>query len=253
MSWQGAFVAVAIPGVFAADAYMFARVVRAYRRTRRRAHLVLAAGIVTSYVTGVAGSALFAVAGDTTKLSPAIAAWSRAVLFLGAGASFGLLGLFFASAFFPRSRPAIAVGWGVVAAQLALFTAALVIEPASVPTPATATLWLRVPYVALAVGTLIFTAREALGLESSLRRAITRGRALDKVALGRMRLIGRASAITGAGQLALLGFPTHGTFDDARGYSLIGVVMGTAVSCVVACFATWATPEWLKRRWEQEP
>lgn len=230
------------------DAWMLARVVRAYRKSRRMPHLFLGMGIVGSYSTGLAGCVVVATSGELGSLPGAVAAICRTAMFVGSAASYGLVAPFAASVFHAGSRRASALGGGVLFAMIALGVLALASEPSDVSTPATMALGLRAPFTLLASGSLGWIAWRSLRAVARMDGSVKD--AAGRVALARMRALGRGSLAASVGQTALLAFPEHGRFDDLRGYVAIGIVMTTALAFVVAGVLTWATPDALRRRWE---
>jgi hypothetical protein len=53
-----------------------------------------------------------------------------------------------------------------------------------------------------------------------------------------------------AGQTPLAFFAPGGRFDTPLGLVGVGIIMLGALGFVLACVATWATPKWLRARWE---
>ena len=168
-AWLGlAAAALATP----LDAWMLSRVVRAYVKARRTPHLFLALGIVGSYVTGLAGCVVVGTTGDLSSIPPAVAALCRGTMFVGAGVSYGLVAPFAASVFHGGSRAFAALAAAMLVLETGLGIVALAIEPASVVTPATMALGLRVPFVALASGSLGWVAWRALRGAARMERSV---------------------------------------------------------------------------------
>jgi hypothetical protein len=244
-AWVGLTAAVVATPL---DAWMIARIVRAYRRSRRAPYLVLALGIAGSYATGLAGCVVVGTSGDFSSVPPAVALLCRATMFIGSAASYGLIAPFAATVFHAGDRRAMALALLVFLAATAIGVVASLTEPATVVTPATMSWPLRVPFTILAAGSLAWIAWRGQRAASRMERAVKD--AAGRVSVHRMRLLGQGSLAAAIGQTGLLIFPEHGRFDDLRGYVAIGVVMSTALAFVLSGVLTWATPDALRRRWE---
>lgn len=230
------------------DTLLVVRVLRAWRRTRKRPHLLIALGVVASYAAAVGACLVLAAEG-----SPALhvgAAWwlARGLSFVGAGLAYGLVGLFAADAF-GTTRAARLVAAATLGALVVLGAVGVATHETSVATPATTAWWFRVPFVALALGGSLFGALRARKLATAYTAARRAGRAVDGVGLGRMRTMALGFLTMAVGQVPLLGFAPGGRFDDPAGLACVAVIMLGALGFVLACVATWATPAWLRRRW----
>jgi hypothetical protein len=75
---------------------------------------------------------------------------------------------------------------------------------------------------------------------------------VDPVALGRMHAMSGGFFCMAASQAALLGFGYRAGFDSVVGLFLVGLVMLGALGFSLACVATWATPAWVRARWEAQ-
>lgn len=238
---------VAVVGLV--DGVLIARVLRAYRSSRRRPHLVIAAGVAASFLAVIGCSIVLAAQGTPGLRDGAWWPLARALCFVGAGLAYGLVGLFATSAF-GRSRWAEAGGVSAIAALVGLAIAGLRTHGPEVATPATLAWELRVPFVGIAVAGSSFGAARAASLARAYSSARRRGRQVDPVALGRMRLMARGFLAMAGGQLPILVFEPRGRFDDALGLTCVGAILLGALGFTLACVGTWATPQWLRARWE---
>ena len=73
---------------------------------------------------------------------------------------------------------------------------------------------------------------------------------MDPVALGRMHVMAQGFVAMAIGQLALIGFAHEGRFDSITGLVMVSLVMLGGLGFALSCVATWATPAWLRTRWE---
>ncbi len=230
------------------DTLLALRVLRAYRASRRSAHLVIVLGITASFVAVVGIALVLAIHSEPTLTGTTLHTVARWLSFTGAGLAYGFVGVFASLAFGERVARGIAVlglvgllGIGGHAAE----------TDASVATPATMDWALRVPFVAIAIAGSLYGAVSARRLARLYEKARAAGRDVDRVALARMRTMGGGFFAMSASQLALAGFAPHGAFDTPLGFSLVGVILLGALVFVLACVATWSTPAWLRARWER--
>lgn len=246
MATEAALAVAAVLVVALTDTLLALRVLRAYRKSGRAAHLAIVAGISASFFAVVGISLVLAALGEPELAGTGLFVVARWLSFEGAAASYGLVGVFAALAFGERPQRVGAVLAAI--ALLALAATGVETEPLA-PTLATTRWALRVPFVLLAVagsGYGAFAARRLARLYATARAA---GRDVDRVALARMRLIGRGFAAMTASQLALLGFTPGDSFDTPSGLAMVAVILLGALVFVLACVATWATPAWMRARW----
>lgn len=228
------------------DALFIRRVAQAYVRTRKRPHLLVALGIAASYVAVLGSCAVLAAQAVPALAGGAPLAIGRGATALGAAAAYGLVGVFAADTFGgPR---AFRVALAGLAALGGLGLVALATE--DVATPVTWRWELRVPFVAISLAGSAGGARAAGALACSYGRAKAAGRHVAGTALGRMRAMCAGFAAMAMSQAAILGFEPRGDFLHPVGIALIALVMLGALGFALACVATWATPEWLRRHWE---
>lgn len=230
------------------DTLLVVRVLRAWRRTRKRPHLLIALGVAASYAAAL-GACLVLAAQGSPELRAGGAWWlARGLAFVGAGLAYGLVGLFAADAF-GSTRTARVIAATTLVALVVLAAIGVATHDASVATPATTAWWFRVPFVTLALGGSLFGAVRAISLSRAYTTARRAGRPVDAVALGRMRTMAAGFLTMALGQLPLLCFAPGGRFDDPAGLVCVAAIMLGALGFVLACVATWATPGWLRARW----
>lgn len=236
--------------VLVVDAWLVSRFLGAYRKSRRGAHLHLAAGIVASFCAVCGATVLFVALGDPRVEGGPLWAPARWAGFVGSAASYGAVTTFVAAAFRPRSMVARAASLALAAGGVAVAITAVLVEPAHVATPATAGWGLRIPFVLLALAGPAWGALEARALHADYRAAQRSGREVNEVALARMRVFGWGCAAMAAGELGVLGFAPGGAIDTPLGVACGALIMLGALAFSLACMAGWATPAWLRRRWE---
>ena len=231
------------------DALIVARVLRAYGRSRRRPHLVIAAGIAASYVAVIGACLVLGAHGDPGLASGSWWTVARSAGLLGPALAYGLVGVFAAEAF-ARRQVTKRLSFVVLLALVAVAAAALVLEAPAVATPATMRWSLRVPFVALSLAGSLGGGLRALRLTRAYRAARSSGRPVDPVALGRMHVMAQGFVAMAIGQLALIGFAHEGRFASITGLVMVSLVMLGGLGFALSCVATWATPAWLRTRWE---
>lgn len=230
------------------DVLLARRVMRAYRRARRPPHLVIVAGIASSFFAVLGATIVFAAQGIPGL--EATAAWdvARWTGFVGAAAAYGLVGVFAASAF-SISKTLTRASWAVLAALVLLAALGVVVSPREIGTIATTPWLVRVPFVALALAGSGYGWVDARSLVRAYDEARAAGRNVDRVALGRMRTMGHGFAAMALGQAPMLLFPPGGRFDTPLGYAAVTLLMLGALGFVLACVAVWATPDFVRDRW----
>lgn len=251
MSTQALLATAGVLVVGTVDTLLALRVLRAYRKARRTPHLWIAVGIGCSFAAVVGATIVFAAEGMPELRSTSAWVTARWLGFLGAAASYGMVGVFAASAF-GRSRAVGRAAWSALALLVGLAAWGVVHEPPEAGTVATTTWTFRAPFVVLSLSGSCFGCIEALSLARAYGRAGRAGRWVDRMALGRMRMMGRGFASMALGQLALLGFAPGGRFDTPVGYACVTALMLGALGFVLACVGTWATPAFLRTRWANQ-
>lgn len=234
------------------DTLLALRVLRAYRKARRVPHLVIVYGIASSFFAVLGASIVFAAEG-----SPVLAeglAWdiARITGFGGAALAYGLVGVFATSAL-ARSAAMKRASYAVLAALASVAAVAALASPREIGTIATTAWGMRLPFVALALLGSGYGFLESRSLVAAYERARAAGRAVDRVALARMRTMGHGFAAMAAGQAPLLGFAPGGRFDTPLGYACVATLLLGALGFVLACVVTWATPAFVRARWEAAP
>jgi hypothetical protein len=253
MSWRLLLALVCVPTVLAFDALLIRRMLTAWQRAHRSAHLYIIAGTAMSFVLGLAGAALVVLELDPSGTDQG--AWTvlRATLTLATGVSIACVALFGAAAFREHVARAQQVARVFALLVVGLTVLGLVLEPADVPSPATWSYGLRLPLVALNVCAFGWVALAALRTHASLAEAQALGRDTNPLVLRRMQVLGRGSALAALGQVTLLLPGVHARIDgDALGWTAMSASLLGALAFVTAIFLTWATPPWVRDRWLRE-
>lgn len=230
------------------DTMLALRVLRAYRKSRRPAHLVIVLGIAASFVAVLGIALVFASHGEASLVDTRLFEAARWLAFLGAALAYGFVGVFASLAFGERGARSLA---GLGLAGLVAIGALALTSDASLATPATMDWTARVPFLALALAGSSYGGVSSLRLAHLYTRARANGRDVDRVALARMRTMGVGFFAMATSQLALVGFAPRGAYDTPLGFTLVAVILLGALVFVMACVATWATPPWLRARWER--
>lgn len=251
MSVEAVLALLGVVVIGTVDGLLVARVLRAWRKTHKRPHLVIAAGIVASFVA-VVGVALVLAARGAPALATGVP-WlvARSCAFVGAGLAFGLVALFAASAF-GRSGLERGLAASILVALVSLGAVGVTTYDASIATPATTGWTFRLVFVGLALFGSIGGAVRATRLTNVYGVAARAGRTVDRVALGRMETMARGFVAMAIGEAPLLGFEPAGRFDTPLGLVCVATILLGAFGFVLACVATWATPGWLRARWQAE-
>jgi len=253
MSWRLLLAVVFVPSVLAFDVALIRRMIVAFRRAHRSAHLFIIVGTAMSFVLGLAGATLVVLEPNPSATQHGLWTVLRATLTLATGVSIACVALFGAAAFRERDARAQRLAWAFALTLVGLTAAGLVLEPVDVPSPATWSYALRLPLVALNVSAFGWVAFTALRTHAALAEARALGRATNPLVLRRMQVLGRGSALAALGQASLLLPGVHSRIDgDAAGWTAIFASLLGALAFVAAIFLTWATPDWVRERWQRE-
>lgn len=253
MNWRLLLAMVCVPTVLAFDVLLIRRMLTAWRRAHRQAHLFIIAGTAMSFVLGLAGTALVVLEVDQGGADAVLWAATRGTLTLATGVSIACVALFGAAAFRERSLPAQRFAWGFSSVVVGLTAFGMLSEPVDVPSPATWSYGLRLPLVMLNVSAFGWVAHAALRTHASLAEARRLGRDTNPLVLRRMQVLGRGSALAAVGQLSLLLPAVHSRIDvGVLGWTAMSASLLGALAFVMAIFLTWATPEWVRERWQRE-
>ena len=231
------------------DTLLVLRVLRAYRVTHRTPHLVVAAGIVASFCAVVGASLVFAAEGAPELRGGWLFSLARALAFVGAALAYGLVGLFAATAY-GRSRAARPLAAAMLVGLVVVAGAALALHPKEVATPATTRWAFRGPFLALSLAGSLGGWVRARVVSRTYEAARRTGRVVDAVVLGRMRTMATGFLCMVIGQAAFVGYAPYGAFDTPLGLASTAVILLGALGFTLACVATWATPAWLRAKWE---
>ena len=253
MSWRLLLAVVCVPTVLVFDVLLIRRMLAAWRRAHRRAHLYIIAGTAMSFVLGLAGTALVVLELDQSGTDRALWTVTRGTLTLATGVSIACVALFGAAAFRERQAHAQRFAWVFSFLVVGLTAVGMLLEPIDVPSPATWSYALRLPLVVLNVSAFGWVARAALGTHASLAEAQRLGRDTNPLVLRRMQVLGRGAALAALGQLSLLLPAAHSRIDvGVAGWTAMSASLLGALAFVTAIFLTWATPDWVRERWQRE-
>lgn len=252
MSWRLLLAIVCVPTVLAFDVLLIRRMITAFQRARRSAHLYIIAGTTMSFVLGLAGTALVVL---DVEQGGGGGAWTalRATLTLATGVSIACVALFGAAAFREGAPRAQQLARAFSCAVVGLTALGLVLEPSEVPSPATWSYGLRLPLVVMNASAFGWVAYRALRTHASLEEARALGRDANPLVLRRMQILGRGSALAALGQVTLLLPGVHSRIDvGVAGWTAMSASLLGALAFVAAIFLTWATPDWVRERWQRE-